>query len=280
MGVQDFKFKGISLNNVLQTGSAENVTGYDMAISVSDTAKDNQRPNPVGYKLADGTDIADKALANTANYGTSVSSLIVPGGATHVRVVARGGGGGGGGGSGGVLADAGKDAWADGGGGGTGGTGGYLYKEISLANATVNNGRKYISIKVGAGGTAGARGTGKLTSNNTETGNIGPIGGHGGDSGVNIGGTVHVALGGRGGNGGAAAYAGGAGSKPGAANGNTGATPGTYSGNWTNLGDPTVGSGGNKGNAHSQVAGNEWANPGNSGNKGGDGKVQVFWLWS
>ena len=269
--MDNFKFKGNKLSNVVQPGTTPFGKFTDLTYTYSGNANANSRPLPTGYEN-NGTDLANTALAPVANFGAGTHTVSVPPEAKAFRFIGVGGGGGSGGGGGGAIHYRGRPASMAGGFGGSGGTGGW----VATGVVPINNN---ITVTVGSGGRAGAGGKkdeAPSSRNGAAKGGNGTPGAKGGDTYYKMGKNGPTGNGGSGGNGGTGGYvnSGRSGPQGQAKNGTTGDS-GTNSrkpSSWT------YGPGTPPGGIPSAIAYSNW--DGQVGNGGGSGSAQIIWLYN
>jgi hypothetical protein len=270
--MDNFKFKGNKLSNVVQPGTTPFGKFTDLTYRYSGFANANSRPLPTGYEN-NGTDLANTALAPVANFGAGTHTVSVPPGAKAFRFIGVGGGGGSGGGGGGAVHYRGIPASMAGGFGGSGGTGGWVATGVVLIN-NIN-----ITVTVGSGGGAGAGGAwdGAPSSRpNAASGKGGTPGAKGGDTYYKMGRNGPTGNGGSGGKGGDGGYV-----NSGRSGGQGQATSGTTGASGTNSGKPyywTYSPGAPPGGIPSAIAYSNW--DGQVGNGGGSGSAQFVWLYN
>jgi hypothetical protein len=269
--MSNFLFKGIPLNDVIDTTGTTSASKYNF--NYRSTTFANSKPlTTTGYKV-NGVDLANNAAARISTITSSTSSYTVPNGVTKIRYMICGGGGAGGSGGGERFSNAGYDSSSAGGAGGSGGRGQFLY-------GTANTFDNVLNINVGTGGPAQNTVGVATTGDNNNAGQPRSAGSKGpdGNSTQIIFNTTTIAnaAGGGGGNGG----------DPGSTNapddgrqaaGGAGYANTAYTSNaeWDNS---TLNAYGNNGNG-GHGGGNAPGGAGGAGNNGGPGVVQLIWLY-
>jgi hypothetical protein len=273
--MSNFLFKGVPLNDVIDTTGTTNATGYNFKYRSTTIA--NSKPLPTSY-LVKGVDIANNAAARVATIISSTTSYNVPTGVKSIRYMMCGGGGAGGSGGGERFSDGGNaPSSSAGGAGGSGGRGAFSYGTINTFNNQLN-------ITIGAGGPA--QGTVGVATNgdNNNTGQPRSDGSKGPDGGSTIivfnstpgSGTV-TAVGGGGGNGGLSGNT----NSPDIGRQNAGAagnanTAYVSNAEWENTILTQYGNAGGGGHG----GGNQPGGAGGAGGAGNAGGVQLIWLYN
>jgi len=270
-----FKFKGVNLNEVVQSGTTQfgNFSGLTYSDSVDAYA--NSRPLPTGYQY-NGTDLANVAVAPVSQIYRSAGAypVTVPTGAKAFRFIGVGGSGGSGGNGGPATHEGGLDSTSMGGEGGDGGSGGWIATDV----VNINN-NETITVTVGAGGGAGPGGSRDVAPSSRSgaaEGVPGAPGGNGGATFYTMGNNGPSGNGGNGGTGGSGGRtnSGQSGNVAGGANGANGNSGNASSkpSDWTYA--PSTPAGGNRSNYHYSNV------PGGTGTSGTPGSAQFVWLYN
>jgi hypothetical protein len=282
--MEGFKFKGIPLSTVIDTGTTT-ASGYTVdstSLKYATTPFANSRPLPTGY-LVNGVDLSNTARADNIAFNTTTSSQSVPTGAKSCRYILRGGGGGCGGG-GGAAGNKDGPSWYTYGAHAQGGAqGDSIEGNVSINSTTYK-------VTIGSGGSGGNGGGGSVSDkpNANYKAPNGKKGNSGGSTYITFASNTPVAAGGAGGNGG----------KGGIAPGNdshSGYTmPGTRKGShygatvkghtsWdttyvenTGLGAAMIAN--NTGGTGGNISG-KTAKSGSKGDSGSSGSAHIIWLY-
>lgn len=271
-----FKFKGVNLNEVVQSGGTQFGNFSGLTYSPADNANANSRPLATGYQY-NGIDLANKALAPLSSIYTAPGEVTIPNGAKAFRFIGVGGGGGAGGNGGPATHFGGIDSTSIGGVGGNGGSGGWVTTGVVHINDQSINDQP-IKVTIGAGGGGGGGGAedeAPSSRSGAAQGTPGTPGTPGGHTFYTMGNNGLIGYGGNGGGGGGGGrtnsgqsgnVAGGANG----ANGNSGYNPAKPN-DWTY--SPSIPTGGNRSDYHYSNV------PGGTGNSGSPGSAQFVWLY-
>lgn len=278
--MSNFFYKNINLNQIYVndgtvTSTGSQFVGLPIGKGIYNTYS-GMNPNPIGYQV-NGVDISNSLTAKSTIYTSTISTPIsIPTGCKSIRAISVGGGGGGGGRGGTAkinitfVSEA-SSQGADGGGGGNGNYA-YIYPSLPI------NSNSQITVSIGNNGTGGEAGLPRFSTTtagieDSIKGQIGKSGTSGNSSYININGIQYaLANGGNGGSGG----------EGGSIKANSGSNysrdPGAPNPAPTGIGGLNINN--NFPSITGYGIGGAGSNPEYTyGSSGGQGAVQIIWLY-
>jgi hypothetical protein len=261
-----FSYKGIDIYTITDNKGVA-VPGY----SFKGTTNTETGLRPLPFNLTyQNTSVSNFCTAANTGIITTSGTANIPTGCKHIAFYGRGGGGGGGGvgGNANVKIDGFNGVTDYAGSGGAGVTSGYMYGyQIST------EGQSSISYIIGTGGNAGSIGTNNQVTTpggkGAETkGGDGGNGNQGNVTSIKIVDSVYTTNNASGGNGGGGAKVNYSGTSFKSADGAPGSTP-----------PPSTQPNNTYNSSVTFPALNAYGNGGPAGSKGGDGALQIFWLY-